>query len=72
VVQFSMHGRSKAPREQVNGNKAAKLVDMLRNNPKFAKHLRMFGEAGTVKIRIKTPKLLYYMVKVYWIVEKEN
>ena len=43
---------------EVNGKTASRFVHWMGSNPKFAKHLRVWGEAGTVKVRTKVwPKL---------------
>ena len=42
----------------VNGKKATRFEHMFGENPRWAKHLKLFGEAGTVKIATSTsPKL---------------
>jgi hypothetical protein len=42
----------------VNGVSATRYVHFYGSNPAFAKHLRTWGEAGTVKIKVKaTPKI---------------
>jgi len=42
----------------VNGKRASRYQHMFGQNPRWAKHLRLFGEAGAVKIVTNTsPKL---------------
>lgn len=42
----------------IKGKTASRYVHFMGKNPAFAKHLRTWGEAGTVKIKTKpTPKI---------------
>ena len=57
----------------VNGKRATHYQHMFGQNPPWAKHLRLFGEAGTVKIVTNTsPKLLDKGVQCMMVGYAEN
>jgi hypothetical protein len=57
----------------VNGRRETRFVHMFGKTPEWAKHLRTFGEAGTVKIKTDTtPKLHDRGVQCMFVGYAEN